>query len=297
MFRRRALWLMALLSLQGCEPQIVLGDSESALPAMGGAAGSAGVAGGAGAAGSAPSQPNDALPMPGELVWSADHEAGTIDDWLRGGTFYGGEYHWGDVSFDVVEAAGRGGGLGLAIRIDTAFQGEPSQGVRLFRRMEEGPAFYTAWFRLEEPHTVSDVGPEGLAGWWSIALFHARDETLALETDVSLWDVRVVDTPSGDMALQFFDLETMQGTTADASGTVAPGEWFELSVYLDYRPPDTTRLAVLRDGVVLFDMKDLVTTTLLPHVFWAVGNGANGLSPTESRLALDDATIRTAGAP
>jgi hypothetical protein len=286
MFGRRALWVTALLSLQGCEPRIVLGDSENALPGAGGAAGSPGVAGSAAVAGSASSPPNDVLPEPGALVWSTDHEDGSINDWLRGGTFYGGEYHWGDVSFDVVEPAGRGGGLGLAIRIDTAFQGEPSQGVRLFRRMEEGPAFYTAWFRLDEPHMVSD--------WWSIALFHARDDTLDLATDVSLWDVRVVDTPSGEMALQFFDLETMQGTPPDARAIVVPGEWFELSVYLDYRPPDATRLAVLRDGVVLFDMKDLVTTTLLPHVFWAVGNGANGLSPTESTLALDDASIRRA---
>jgi hypothetical protein len=190
----------------------------------------------------------------------------------------------------VIDAAGHDAGLGLAIRIDTAFQGEPSQGVRLFRRMEEGPAFYTAWFRLEEPHTVSD--------WWSIALFHARDETLSLETDVSLWDVRVVDTPAGDMALQFFDHDTMQGTTADARGLVVPGAWFELSIYLDYRPPNATRLAVLRDGALLLDMKNLQNTLLLPNVFWAVGNGANGLSPTESTLALDDASIRrAAGAP
>ena len=223
-------------------------------------------------------------------MWSADHEAGDIDDWLRGGTFFGGEYHWGDVSFNVVEGAGHGGGLGLAIRIDTAFQGEPSQGVRLFRRREEEPAFYTAWFRLDDSHTVED--------WWSIALFHARDETLALETDVSLWDVRVVDTPSGEMVLQFFDHETMQASTADARGIVAPGEWFELNVYLDYRPPDATRFAVLRDGAVLFDMKDLRTSALEPNVFWAVGNGANGISPTESTLALDDASIRlAAGAP
>ena len=146
----RAFWLAALLPLMGCEPQIVLGDRESALPAAGGTASSAGgTAGSAGdIAGSAGAPPSDALPQPGELVWSADHELGDIDDWLRGGTFYGGEYRWGDVSLDVIEAAGRNGGLGLFITIDTAFQGEPSQGVRLFRRREETPAFYTAWFRL-----------------------------------------------------------------------------------------------------------------------------------------------------
>ncbi len=284
MLGRRAFYLVALLSLGGCEPRIVLGDRESPLPAAGGTAGSAG------AAGSAGEPPSDALPLPGELVWSTDHEAGSIDDWLLGGSFYGGEYHWGDVSFDVVESAARNAGLGLAISIDTAFQGEPSQGVRLYRRMEDAPAFYSSWFRLEEAHTVSD--------WWSIALFHARNATLSLENDVSLWDVRVVDLPSGQMALQFFDHETLQPTTTDARGIVEQGAWFELSVYLDYRPPDATRLAVLRDGAVLLDMKDLHTSVLEPNVFWAVGNGANGLSPTQSALSLDDASIRrAAGAP
>jgi hypothetical protein len=274
--RSCAFLIATLLTLSGCDPQIVLVDRESPLPAAAGATASGGTSSG---------QVTDELPAPAELVWSTDHEAGTIDDWLRGGTFYGGQYEWGDVSLDVAEVAGRNGGLGVALTIDTSFRGEPSQGVRLYRRSEDAPAYYTAWFRLEEAHTVSD--------WWSISLFHARDETLSLETDVSLWDVRVVDTPAGDLALQFFDHDTLQAVTADARGSVTPGSWFELSVYLDYRPPESTRLAVLLDGVVLFDMKNL-HTLLETNVFWAVGNGANGLDPSQSTLHLDDASIRRA---
>jgi hypothetical protein len=294
----RAPVVAAWLLLLGCEKAIVLGDRESPLPAAsagastggaasppsGGAAGSISAAAGALSGGSGGQAATDA-PVPGRLVWSTDHESGDIADWEDGGTYYGGEYEWGEFAFDVSEGAGRYGSLGISITIDTGFRDEPSQGVRVYRRIEDAPAFYTAWFRLEEAHTVED--------WWSISLFHARDDTLSLDNDVSLWDVRVVDTPSGEMALQFFDLDQMTGITADTRGYVAPGEWFELAFYLDYRPPDATRVVVLRDGALLFDVKNL-HSTLETNVFWAIGNGAGLLEPRESTLQIDDASIRLA---
>ena len=294
MSRSRALVVAALLL--GCDSQIVLGDSESLLPvASGGSGVSAGSAGaspsisGAGSsaagAGGSGGLPAGDVPVPGQLVWSTDHESGDISDWEDGGNYYGGEYDWGDVAFGVDEGTGRNGSLGLSITINTGDREEPSQGVRLYRRIADSPAFYTAWFRLEGAHTVED--------WWSISLFHARDDTLSLENDVSLWDVRVVDMPGGEMALQFFDLDRMEGVTADARGYVQPGEWFELAFYLDYRPPDASRIVVLRDGVLLFDVPAL-HTSLETNVFWALGNGAGHLSPAASTLYVDDASVRLA---
>lgn len=294
MFRSRA-FVVATLLLAGCDSQIVLGDSESRLPvASGGSGTSAGSGGstslpvaGSSAAGTSGSggQPSTDVPVPGQLVWSTDHESGDIADWEDGGNYYGGEYEWGNVGFAVDQGAGRDGSQGLSVTINTGDREEPSQGVRFYRRIADSPAFYTAWFRLETAHTVED--------WWSISLFHARDDTLSLENDVSLWDVRVVDTPGGEMALQFFDLDSMQGITADARGQVRPGEWFELAFYLDYRPPDASRIVVLRDGVLLFDVPAL-QTGLETNVFWAIGNGAGYLSPAESTLSIDDASIRLA---
>jgi len=131
---------------------------------------------------------------------------------------------------------GRDGSNGVVADINTAARGEPSEGVRLYRRIESAPAYYSAWFKLHEAHSVSD--------WWSIFLFHARDDSLSLDNDVSMWDVRIVDTPGGEMALQFFDHDVMQGTLAGRRGNIAPGAWFEIRAYLDYRPPNDTRLVV-----------------------------------------------------
>ena len=75
------------------------------------------------------------------------------------------------------------------------------------------------------------------------------------------------------MRLQFYDHDTEQGFTTDARGVVEPGEWFELGLYLDWQPPRSTRVMVVRDGEVLADRRELHTTTEA-DVYWAVGNGS-----------------------
>jgi hypothetical protein len=264
--RSSALYLLVALGAGGCGNEIVLGDSVAALPET----------------------PDPMIPEPGELVWSTDHELGDWSDWERGGELYGGEYDWGDFNAYVDVGAGRDGSNGVVADINTTPRDDTSSGVRLFRRADDGPAYYSAWFRLEEAHTVSD--------WWSIFLFNARDDSLSLFDDVSLWDVRVVDTPDGAMALQFFDHDVMQGTLAGSKGNVVVGEWFEIRAYLDYRPPDATRLAIWLNEALLFDMRQLHTAAP-SNVFWSVGNGAAKLDPADSTLHLDDAAIRKASAP
>lgn len=285
----RALWLAALLGWTGCDSEIVLGDGQGASP-PGSSVGSTGQPPRenpdpvpTGAPDPGPPQPPTGLPALGQLVWSATHEAGDLSEWQRGGEPFGGEYDWGEVAFDVAPDIGHLGGRGLRAFIDTSARGEPSQGVRFYRRTEATPAFYGAWFKLEDRHSVAD--------WWSISVFYARPDASSLDDTLSLWDVRVIDTPDGGMALQFFDLESMRGELAELQGRVQPGEWFELTLYLDYRPPSDTRVGVLLNGVELFDIQHL-RSSIETNVFWAVGNGAGDLSPAESTLYLDDAFIR-----
>jgi len=298
MWRSSAICVAVLLGTSACGNEIVLGDSALPLPATAGIGSSGGTNSGAGMAGnagtgastggSAASLPDGPIPAPGEVVWATDHEVGDWSDWERGGAFYGGQYEWGDVNAYVDIGVGRDGSNGVVADINTDQRNEPSAGVRLYRRIDDGPAFYSAWFRLEDAHTVSD--------WWSIFLFHARDDSLSLDNDVSLWDVRVIDTPDGEMALQFFDHDRMQGTLAASGGRIQARRWFEIRAYLDYRPPSNTRLAVWLDDTLLFDMQAL-RTDVQTNVFWAVGNGAGKLDPADSTLDLDDAVIRKASPP
>lgn len=309
--RSRALCISLALWLGGCDSQIVLGDSESSLPLAGGpnlggttSGGSAGTAAdnagglpgsGGTTSGSAGSAQGGAIgnetPIapPGDELWSTDFEVGDFSDWDDGGELQGGNYDWGSANGYVDLGVGRDGSNGVVANIHSVARGETSGGVRMYRRTEDGPAYYSAWFRLEEAHTVAD--------WWSIFLFHASDTAaLDLESDVSLWDVRVVDAPSGEMALQFFDHDVMQGTLAGPAGIVKSRRWFEIKAYLDYRPPDDTRVVVWLNGTLLFDMKRLHTDKL-PSVFWSIGNGASQLDPEESTLYVDDAAIHQLAKP
>jgi hypothetical protein len=286
---RQTLPFLLLFAPLGCGSEIILGDSESALPLAGrpGSGGGGGAGGGSGATSGAST--SDAPLSAGALVWSADHESGDFSDWERDGDFYGGEYEWGDVSSYVDVGVGRDDTSGVVARIDTGARGETSGGVRMYRRIEPGAAYYSAWFKLEEAHRVTD--------WWSIFLFHARDASLSLENDVSLWDVRLVNDDAGRLSLQFFDHDTMRGTASPADqGRLTPGTWFELKAYLDYRPPDSTRVSVWQNDTLLFDMKNL-RTNAEENVYWCVGNGAAELSPADSTLYLDDAAVRAAVSP
>jgi len=262
MLRSSALRIAVALCSAACSPEIVLGDSEAALPL--------------------------GIPPPAELVWSTDYDVGDFSDWERGGEAFGGEYEWGEVNGYVDAGVGRNGSNGVVADINTAARGEPSEGVRMYRRIEPAPAYYSSWFRLEDAHSVAD--------WWSIFLFHARDASLSLDNDRSMWDVRIVDAPGGGMQLQFFDHDTMQGTLAGQAGWIGVRTWFEISAYLDYRPPNATRVVVWLNDAQLFDMKDL-HTPVEANVFWSVGNGAASLDPPDSTLDLDDAAIRKAAAP
>jgi hypothetical protein len=305
MWRSSVICLATLLGVSACGNEIVLGDSTLALPETAGVqsgnggansasagmtttAGTAATTGGmANVAGTA-GTPDPGILPPGDVVWSTDHEVGDFSDWERGGAFYGGEYEWGDVNAYVDIGIGRDGSNGVVADINTDQRNEPSAGVRLYRRIEDGPAYYSAWFRLEDAHSVVD--------WWSIFLFHARDDSLSLDNDVSLWDVRVIDTPDGDMALQFFDHDLMQGTLAIGKGTIQARKWFEIRAYLDFRPPSETHILVWLDDTLLFDMPAL-HTDMQANVFWCVGNGAGKLDPADSTLDLDDAAIRKASTP
>jgi hypothetical protein len=277
-----------------CSP-IVLGDRETTdsvstepdaglSDAQGGKGGSSADAATTDARSDAADATNDGsseiLPEPGAILWSSDHESGDLSDWERGGTAQGGVYYCGTGNGEVLDVTGRGGSRALAMQIETT-PVDTSHGARAYRRVEAAPAFYRAWFRLKEAHSV----PE----WWAIFLFHARKPSLSLEDYTSLWDVRIVRNTSGEMTLQFFD-HAGQTTTSSAVARVEAERWFELRAFLDYRPPDATRLIIWLDGQQVFDMTKL-QTALETNVFWIVGNGASILDPALSTVYIDDAAI------
>ena len=66
------------------------------------------------------------------LLWSADHEDGTMNAWWANGC--GGEYNSGGGTSDVSTTVARGGRYSAAMVLPNA--GTQQQGVRLFRWCE-----------------------------------------------------------------------------------------------------------------------------------------------------------------
>jgi hypothetical protein len=158
-----------------------------------------------------------------------------------------------------------------------------SDGARLYRRIENGGAYYSAWFRLAAIHSV--------ANWWSIFLYHARDTPEPADDANFLWDLRVVQPSEGQLAIVLYEHAT-QGLTASAPHSLPVGEWFHLEAYFEYAPPASSRLSVWLNGQPLLDATGLRGEDTRP-VYWIIGNGSNDLDPDSSTLFVDDAAIAT----
>ena len=216
------------------------------------------------------------------ILWSADHETGNLSAWHLGGDPQGGEYAIAGtaaVSRDLAHA----GSYAVKLSIDTSDGADHL--TRLYRRTVSGGAFYSAWFYWNQAHTP--------AAWWSIILFRAQTDPADPNTYVNLWDVEGARQSDGQMTLRFLDHLTNKMTYPLPVKPLPVGQWVQIEAFFQYAPPNGTRLTVWQDGEPLLDMTGLGQSPS-NYIFWAIGNGSNGLAPPLSILYIDDAAIATA---
>jgi hypothetical protein len=255
----------------GCSHEIFLGDRSAAIGLEGGAGGNSDGGGGppTDAAADAPKRPP---------LWTSDHETGDLSAWWAGGSSEGGEYEI-DGTLEVTTERAHGGSHALKATIDTSDHQDHL--ARVYRRTVDGGAYYGAWFFWDDVHVPDQ--------WWSIFLFRTQFDQ---PDSTNLWDLYVVPGAGGEMVLSFFDHLKNQSTAAPApaSGRISAGRWVHIEAYFEYRPPDGTHIAFWLDGMQVFDLPGLGQAPS-PDVYWAIGNGSNGLAPPVSVLYIDDATI------
>jgi hypothetical protein len=215
------------------------------------------------------------------LLWSSDHETRDLSAWHVGGDTMGGEYV--GVGTNVVSSErAHGGSYAAKFTIDTSDGMDHT--ARAYRRTAPGPAYYSAWFYFNENH-ASFV-------WWTTFLFRALTDPQNVETAVNLWDIGVERRPNGELALLFFDHMTLADIHAPADNVVPVGRWVHLEAYFEYAPPQSTHITIWQDGNQVMDLKNLGPASS-DHLYWAIGNGANGLAPPVSVIYVDDAAIST----
>jgi hypothetical protein len=283
--------LLALVALPvGCDPTIVLGEREGdAGPAVDARAdrvedviaAEAASDGSSSAILDAMAEGGDETEAGPTLLWFADHETRDLSAWHAGGDTMGGEYVGFGTSTVSSERA-HGGSYAAKFTIDTSDGADHT--ARAYRRTAVGGAYYSAWFYLNETHTSFS--------WWTFFLFRALTDPQNIESAVNLWDIGFERRQNGDLALLFFDHMTLADIPAPADNVVPVGRWFHLEAYFEYAPPQSTHITIWQDGNQVMDVKNLGTASS-DHLYWAIGNGANGLAPPVSVIYADDAAIST----
>ena len=107
-----------------------------------------------------------------------------------------------------------------------------------------------------------------------------------------LWDVSLGNTDGGGQALFVFDHRGGEVLTGSEGIEIPIGAWFHVEFRL-LRSGDASGLVALRqDGVLLLETRRPTDDTSWGQ--WYVGNLADGRSPPDSTVYVDDVSIRAA---
>jgi hypothetical protein len=288
----------AILAALGCDPNVVIGSYPTnggtsdggtqptgGMPTAGaGTAGSTSAAGGGsgGSAGSTPAEAGAAgdggtagtMPIQ-TLLWSADHEAADMSDWEP----EGGYYSTNDAPV-ISDARAHGGQYAVEFTIDTTDRTDKV--VRVYRSTVDQPAYYSAWFFLEQDHVPDN--------WWSIFVFLTASDLQDPDTLDSVWDLNLRHTDEGLMPYLY---DHLTGENSDEGTVAVPvGEWVHLEFYFAYAPPSDGELRLWVNGALSVEALGLGEAAE-PYLAFSLGNGSNGLTPDVSTIYVDDAAIST----
>lgn len=300
----------AVLVAAACDPNIVIGSKWSrteggsvsdagtspAIAGTGGASGTGGVAGqppnDAGQSGDAAQAGAPALPEGGAggaptddgTVWSADHENGSLSQWDEplSDADAGGYYADGALPSYVTGHAHSGDGS-AKVTIDTSVDTGAGQIARLYRRIQNGDASYSAWFNLAEDHTPS--------AWWSIFLFRAVKDRNASK---DLWSINLARTKDDKLTLSLFDHFANKSIAAPAPAPIIPvGQWFQLEARLTQAYGQKSQLVIWLNGAEVFHLTDTTPPPDGQPLYWVIGNGGAKMTPAISTVYVDDAQVST----
>ena len=290
---RRALLVVGYMLAAGCEPKLVVGKWSGAeggtTSGGGGAAGGGGGGEAGGEAGAGPVGCENAdggtavgsmtrVLEPVSVPWSTGFESGFCD--------YApvNSYCYADprASFQIVTAPVHSGTSAAAFNIvvDEAMDGTQTRCVRQGTLPEA--AYYSAFFFIPSAPSASNN--------WNLVHFQGGRTTGALH---GLWDVSVNVDAGGDLHLYIFDFLRFRTRPTVGVPAVPVGSWFQIEVYLKRANDATGEFAVYQDGELALQLTD-ITTDDTSFGQWYVGSLADALTPGESRLYVDDVSMREA---
>jgi hypothetical protein len=232
----------------------------------------------AGAAAMAAAGCGPRLDVGSDLLWMATHESGDFREWMEGDGGDAITFPTGN-TVEVSNERPHTGGLAAKLTISPGADGQQQNAV--LQRFGELPqeAFYSAWYYL--PRSV------GVRTFWVIFKFQMQSAA----TGNQLYDLDLVNLPSGEMSLILYDHRTADRVALDVTDPVVPvGQWFHLEAFYRNANDTTGHATFWLDGRAIVD---IANQPMAPTswVEWDACSVGENLDPVPAVIFVDDAAI------
>lgn len=222
---------------------------------------------------------------PVDLPWKTSFESGFCEYLWANGYCYGDP----DSSHRIVDAPVHSGehAAEFFVTADPSKTGKQTRCVRF--GILPRHAVYGAWYYLESP---SDGGtfaePWVTPGNWN--LMHFRTSESPSVGTHGMWDVSLENSSDGQLYLY---VRGREGVVRATRPIPVPLEtWFHIEFRYRRAADDTGEVALYQDGEPLLELTNLVTDDTMEFGQWFVGNLTDGVIPWDSRVYVDDVTLR-----
>jgi hypothetical protein len=192
-------------------------------------------------------------------------------------TFPADFHHGLLVTTSVAEDRAHTGTRALKIGFDTT-DGQDHM-AEFYRRVEPGPAYYSAWFFIAETHAPNR--------YWTVLYFFYQGDAGVSTTRHGLWDVNL-----DKQSIYFYDEPGSHQTNALPRKTYPIGQWFHIEAYFAYETGRNGHVTVWLDGDQVLDVTNLGAAPS-DNLYWGIGSDSNGMDPSRCTMYVDDAAIST----
>jgi len=214
----------------------------------------------------------------GDVIWTADMEAGDLFQWLDGGEQQA--EHGGSAS--ASDEAAHCGQYSVKQFLPGASDGGTEAYSTLSHKAPDQDAYYSFWIYFPESYDVPN--------FWSIATFASEDLT-------GFWRLNVY-TPTGGMRLTLLYEKSATEITRETSSlkVIPPKRWVHVEILYEISETDG-RITVWQDGgdpiyeVVSGDEFARPTIKLGQDLFFALAASTDGVTPEPAVYYVDDVVI------
>ncbi len=221
-----------------------------------------------------------------DVLWTAQFETGTFIEWT---SQMGGGANAVPSPPNVIQVStsqAHHGHYAAQLTIDTSGGGQQNAGLN--RRGGLPPAaYYSAWYYI--PRTVT------VGGFWLIFKFRERTATDVDASNTELFDVGLVNTPAGELAVSLYDHRMAAPFQPPTPPPVVPvSAWFQIEAYYRNAPDASGRLTIwlsddARGSRQIYDVTGPMAPN--PWVEWDVVNVGQNLTPAPTILNIDDCAV------